>query len=198
MGERLQGGRLAARAIAAARVDTIFTLSGGHVMPIYEGCRHEGVRVVDVRHEQSAAHAAGSVEARPAGGRGGARDRRAGRDRDGDGRRELPRRADAARRARGRAPAGPGRVGGAAGVRPALADEADHEVGRRVHRRRPDLRVRRDRLPPGAGAAPRAGVPGAPPPTSSSRTATRSAPAPRPRRPARSATRTGSSLPPTS
>jgi len=58
MGERLQGGRLAAHAIAAAGVDTIFTLSGGHVMPIYEGCRHEGVRVVDVRHEQSAAHAA--------------------------------------------------------------------------------------------------------------------------------------------
>jgi acetolactate synthase-1/2/3 large subunit len=58
MGERHQGGRLAARAIAAAGVDTIFTLSGGHVMPIYEGCRHEGVRVVDVRHEQSAAHAA--------------------------------------------------------------------------------------------------------------------------------------------
>ena len=58
MGERVQGGRLAARAIAAAGIDTIFTLSGGHVMPIYEGCRHEGVRVVDVRHEQSAAHAA--------------------------------------------------------------------------------------------------------------------------------------------
>jgi len=58
MSERLQGGRLAARAIAAAGVDTIFTLSGGHVMPIYEGSRHEGVRVVDVRHEQSAAHAA--------------------------------------------------------------------------------------------------------------------------------------------
>jgi acetolactate synthase-1/2/3 large subunit len=58
MGERVQGGRLAARAIAAAGVDTIFTLSGGHVMPIYEGARHEGVRVVDVRHEQSAAHAA--------------------------------------------------------------------------------------------------------------------------------------------
>ena len=58
MGERVQGGRLTARAIAAAGIDTIFTLSGGHVMPIYEGCRHEGVRVVDVRHEQSAAHAA--------------------------------------------------------------------------------------------------------------------------------------------
>jgi acetolactate synthase-1/2/3 large subunit len=56
--ERIQGGRLAARAIAAAGVDCVFTLSGGHVMPIYEGARHEGVRVVDVRHEQSAAHAA--------------------------------------------------------------------------------------------------------------------------------------------
>ena len=58
MGERVQGGRLAARAIAAAGVDCVFTLSGGHVMPIYEGGRHEGVRIVDVRHEQSAAHAA--------------------------------------------------------------------------------------------------------------------------------------------
>jgi len=58
MGEALQGGRLAAQAIAAEGVDAVFTLSGGHVMPIYEGCRHEGVRVVDVRHEQSAAHAA--------------------------------------------------------------------------------------------------------------------------------------------
>ncbi len=58
MGERLQGGRLAAQAIAAEGVDAIFTLSGGHVMPIYEGCRHEGVGVIDVRHEQSAAHAA--------------------------------------------------------------------------------------------------------------------------------------------
>jgi acetolactate synthase-1/2/3 large subunit len=58
MTERVQGGRLAARAIAAEGVDVVFTLSGGHVMPIYEGCRHESVRVVDVRHEQSAAHAA--------------------------------------------------------------------------------------------------------------------------------------------
>src|SRR5213078_422046 len=58
MAERVQGGRLVARAFAAHGVDTIFTLSGGHVMPIYEGCRHEGVRVLDVRHEQAAAHAA--------------------------------------------------------------------------------------------------------------------------------------------
>ena len=56
--DAVQGGTLAARALTAEGVDTIFTLSGGHVMPIYEGCRHEGVRVIDVRHEQAAAHAA--------------------------------------------------------------------------------------------------------------------------------------------
>ncbi len=58
MGEPLEGGRLAAQAIAAEGVDAVFTLSGGHVMPVYEGCRLEGIRVVDLRHEQSAAHAA--------------------------------------------------------------------------------------------------------------------------------------------
>jgi acetolactate synthase-1/2/3 large subunit len=55
---RVQAGVLAARTVKAHGVDTIFTLSGGHVMPIYEGCRLEGVRVIDVRHEQAAAHAA--------------------------------------------------------------------------------------------------------------------------------------------
>ncbi|HTO26429.1 MAG TPA: thiamine pyrophosphate-binding protein, partial [Gaiellaceae bacterium] len=58
MPDKLQGGRLAARAVAAHGVDAVFTLSGGHVMAVYEGCRHEGVRVLDVRHEQAAAHAA--------------------------------------------------------------------------------------------------------------------------------------------
>jgi acetolactate synthase-1/2/3 large subunit len=58
MAGTVQGGRLAAHAIAAEGVDTVFTLSGGHVMPIYEGCRHEDVRVLDVRHEQAAGHAA--------------------------------------------------------------------------------------------------------------------------------------------
>jgi acetolactate synthase-1/2/3 large subunit len=58
MAERMQGGRLVAQALAAEGVDVLFTLSGGHVMSVYEGCRHEDVRVVDCRHEQSAAHAA--------------------------------------------------------------------------------------------------------------------------------------------
>ena len=58
MGEAVQGGRLTAQALKAEGVDCVFTLSGGHIMAIYEGCRHEGIRVVDVRHEQAAAHAA--------------------------------------------------------------------------------------------------------------------------------------------
>jgi len=52
------GGKLAAKALRAAGVDCVFTLSGGHVMGIYDGCLDEGIRVVDVRHEQAAVHAA--------------------------------------------------------------------------------------------------------------------------------------------
>ena len=36
----------------------LFTLSGGHLFSIYDGCRDEGIDIVDVRHEQSAAFAA--------------------------------------------------------------------------------------------------------------------------------------------
>ncbi len=52
------GGRLAARALKLAGVECVFTLSGGHVMGIYDGCIDEGIKVVDVRHEQAATHAA--------------------------------------------------------------------------------------------------------------------------------------------
>jgi acetolactate synthase-1/2/3 large subunit len=39
-------------------VETMFTLSGGHVFPLYDGAQHEGMRILDVRHEQSAVFAA--------------------------------------------------------------------------------------------------------------------------------------------
>ena len=52
------GGKLAAKALKAAGVECVFTLSGGHVMGIYDGCLDEGIKVVDVRHEQAATHAA--------------------------------------------------------------------------------------------------------------------------------------------
>ncbi|MBB4661773.1 acetolactate synthase [Conexibacter arvalis] len=55
---RLHGGRLIARRIKAHGVTKLFTLSGGHIFPIYDGCREEGIDIVDVRHEQTAAFAA--------------------------------------------------------------------------------------------------------------------------------------------
>ncbi len=54
----VHGGKLAARALKQAGVECIFTLSGGHVMAIYDGCLDEGIRIIDVRHEQAAVHAA--------------------------------------------------------------------------------------------------------------------------------------------
>jgi acetolactate synthase-1/2/3 large subunit len=54
----VHGGKLAARALKQAGVECIFTLSGGHVMAIYDGCLDEGIKVIDVRHEQAAVHAA--------------------------------------------------------------------------------------------------------------------------------------------
>lgn len=54
----LHGGQIIARALRAEGVDTVFTLTGGHILPILDGCMLEGIRVIDVRHEQSAAHAA--------------------------------------------------------------------------------------------------------------------------------------------
>jgi len=56
--ESLSGGRLVARMLRKEGVSTVFTLSGLHVAPIYAGCVDEGVRIVDTRHEQAAAHAA--------------------------------------------------------------------------------------------------------------------------------------------
>ncbi len=52
------GGELVARALAAQGVDTIYTLSGGHVLPIYEGCLNNDISVIDFRHEQGAGFAA--------------------------------------------------------------------------------------------------------------------------------------------
>ncbi len=54
----VSGGHLVARALKNEGVDTIFTLCGGHIIDIYDGCLDEGIRIVDVRHEQVAAHAA--------------------------------------------------------------------------------------------------------------------------------------------
>jgi thiamine pyrophosphate-dependent acetolactate synthase large subunit-like protein len=56
--ETFHGGRLVARRLKAHGVSRLFTLSGGHLFSIYDGCRAEGIEIVDVRHEQTAAFAA--------------------------------------------------------------------------------------------------------------------------------------------
>ena len=57
-GTSLHGGRLVAKRLKAHGVTKLFTLSGGHIFSIYDGCREEGIDIVDVRHEQSAGFAA--------------------------------------------------------------------------------------------------------------------------------------------
>src|SRR5258708_4055404 len=54
----VHAGRLIARRLRANGVDTVFTLSGGHLFSIYDGCREEGIRLIDTRHEQTATFAA--------------------------------------------------------------------------------------------------------------------------------------------
>jgi acetolactate synthase-1/2/3 large subunit len=58
MGNMIDGGEIIARMVKQEGIGHIFTLSGGHVQNIYEGCLNNGIGVVDTRHEQSAGHAA--------------------------------------------------------------------------------------------------------------------------------------------
>lgn len=66
---KMHGGHLVARYLKEAEgVDIIFSLTGGHIMPIYDGCLDYGIRIIDVRHEQAAAmmaHAWSIYKGRP-------------------------------------------------------------------------------------------------------------------------------------
>ena len=55
---QLHGGRLVAQRLRAHGVSQLFTLSGGHLFSIFDGCKEEGIGLVDVRHEQSTGFAA--------------------------------------------------------------------------------------------------------------------------------------------
>jgi acetolactate synthase-1/2/3 large subunit len=55
---QIHGGRLIAKRLKAHGVTKLFTLSGGHLFSVYDGCRAEGIDIVDVRHEQAATFAA--------------------------------------------------------------------------------------------------------------------------------------------
>src|SRR3954462_4942706 len=63
MGETTEGhgGELAVAALRAYGIRELFTLSGGHVFPIYDAAHRAGFPIYDVRHEQSAVFAAEAV-----------------------------------------------------------------------------------------------------------------------------------------
>ena len=56
--EKITGGHLVAKALKNEGIEVIWTLCGGHIIDIYDGCLDEGIDIIDVRHEQVAAHAA--------------------------------------------------------------------------------------------------------------------------------------------
>jgi acetolactate synthase I/II/III large subunit len=56
--EQGHGGLAVSNALKALGVDHLFTLTGGHIFPILDGCHQDGIRIVDTRHEQSAAFTA--------------------------------------------------------------------------------------------------------------------------------------------
>jgi len=56
--EAASGGTLAAQVMKKHGIDHLFGIVGGHVYPIFEGCAAEGIRVIDVRHEECGAHMA--------------------------------------------------------------------------------------------------------------------------------------------
>ena len=55
---RRHGGNLMADELKAGGVDTLFTLGGGHIVELLDGCIDAGIRVVDIRHEGAATLAA--------------------------------------------------------------------------------------------------------------------------------------------
>ena len=56
--EMISSGQIVAKMLKQEGIRHIFTISGGHIVDIYNGCIDEGIEIIDVRHEQVAAHAA--------------------------------------------------------------------------------------------------------------------------------------------
>ena len=64
----VHGGWLVAKTLHELGVREVFSLSGGHINPIYDACRDFDIRIIDTHHEQGAAMAAdayGRVRRKP-------------------------------------------------------------------------------------------------------------------------------------
>ena len=127
-------GHAGEQALAALRpfgVDVMFTLNGGHVWPLYDAARNQGVRVVDTRHEQTATFAAeayAKLTRTPGPGRA---HRRPGRHQRRLGHHVGRFNGSPLVVLGGRAPQRPLGAGLAAGARPRADRGLDHQVGRR-------------------------------------------------------------------
>jgi acetolactate synthase-1/2/3 large subunit len=53
-GRAEHGGVLVARALGEGGIEVVFALPGGHILPVFEGARVTGLRLVDTRHEENA------------------------------------------------------------------------------------------------------------------------------------------------
>jgi len=58
MSDSANAGELIALALKRAGVSHLFTLNGAHIWPVLIGASEHGIRIIDTRHEQSAAFAA--------------------------------------------------------------------------------------------------------------------------------------------
>src|SRR3954454_11968551 len=58
--QRIEGhaGQQAIAAMRSFGTDVMFTLNGGHIWPLYEAGRDQGMQIVAPRHEQTATFAA--------------------------------------------------------------------------------------------------------------------------------------------
>ena len=50
----ITGAQIAVQAFLEKGIDTIFTLSGGHITPIYQYLEDSDITLFDTRHEQAA------------------------------------------------------------------------------------------------------------------------------------------------
>lgn len=57
----MDGGELICQVLKKQGVQFLFTLSGGHISPILVGAKKQGIRVIDVRQEETAVFAADAV-----------------------------------------------------------------------------------------------------------------------------------------
>ena len=47
----ISAGQIVAKMLRQEGIRHIFTISGGHIVDIYNGCIDEGIEIVDVRHD---------------------------------------------------------------------------------------------------------------------------------------------------